>query len=371
MTINIIELLIVLLGLAVTPLLFYRFPKIPNANSNEYQFTLSVIIPARNEEKSLPLLLEDLSAQSGGSFEIICVDDESSDATAKIAGSFGVKVLSLHNKPNGWLGKTWACQNGANEASGNLLLFLDADVRLGQNVIQRLRQAYSELQCTISIQPYHITEKWYEQCSLLFNLIQIAANGTTLPKPMGVGLYGPIILISKADYNKIGGHESVRNCIVEDMALGQQLNDAGIPYRLFVGDKDISYRMYNGGLRSLFQGWVKNIASGAGKISQPLFWMMFFWITSMTSVPIHMAIFAGSANMLWLILYSLLYILWVVVLFILSRKAGRFHLMPIILYPTLIIMLFAIFSVSLVKKLFGLQVVWKGRAIREEKKTCK
>lgn len=105
-------------------------------------------------------------------------------------------------------------------------------------------------------QPYHNTEIWYEQCSMLFNLVQIAANGTALPKPLGVGLCGPVILISKADYHKIGGHESVRSFILEDIALGKRQKDAGIPYRLFVGDEEISYRMYNGGIRSLFQGWM-------------------------------------------------------------------------------------------------------------------
>ncbi len=186
-------------------------------------------------------------------------------------------MVSLADKPDGWMGKTWACQNGADLAKGDLLLFLDADVRLGNNAIQRLMQTYSEQHGTISVQPYHYTEMWYEQCSILFNLVQIAANGAALPKPSGAGLYGPVVLISKADYNKIGGHKSVRNCIVEDMALGQRLRDAGIPYSLFLGDKEIAFRMYTEGIRSLFQGWIKNIAACAAKTPKTLFWMVFFW----------------------------------------------------------------------------------------------
>lgn len=366
MTLNIIELLIVLLGLAITPVLFYRFPRISKAKNEDNRSSLSVIIPARNEGKILPLLLEDLRVQSSTPFEIICADDESSDDTAQIAASLGARVISLTDKPDGWMGKTWACQNGADLAKGDLLLFLDADVRLGNNAIQRLMQTYSEQHCTISVQPYHNTEMWHEQCSILFNLVQIAANGTALPKPMGAGLYGPVVLISKADYNKIGGHKSVRNCIVEDRALGQRLREAGIPYLLFVGDKDIAFRMYPEGTRSLFQGWIKNIAACAAKTPKTLFWMVFFWIASMTSAPIHIALFAFSANLPWLVLYSALYILWVSVLFILSKKAGRFRVLPIILYPILIIVLFVILSVSMVKKIFGLKVVWKGRSIREE-----
>lgn len=259
---DIIEILIVFIGLAVTPLLFYRFPGIAKPRYTDDSQTLSVIIPARNEAKSLPLLLEDLRTQSAKPFEIICVDDDSSDATAEIAASKGVRVISLHHKPDGWMGKTWACQNGANAARGDLLLFLDADVRLANNAIQRLMRTYSEQGCTISVQPYHKTRTWYEQCSILPCLIQIAANGTTLPKPVGIGLHGPVILVSRSDYNKIQGHESVKNSIVDDLALGKRLRDAGIPYRLYVGDSDISYRMYSGGIRSLFQGWTKNMLSG-------------------------------------------------------------------------------------------------------------
>jgi 4,4'-diaponeurosporenoate glycosyltransferase len=371
MTLNIIELIIVFIGLAVTPILFYRFPRITTAKSDNCLPKLSVIIPARNEEKSLPLLLEDLRGQSCKPFEIICVDDESSDATAQIAESYDARVILLKSKPDGWVGKTWACQNGANAAEGELLLFLDADVRLGEDGIQRLLQSYSDQNCTISVQPYHCTETWYEQSSLLFNLLQIAANGTALPKPFDIGLYGPIFLISIDEYKRIGGHESVQDSIVEDMALGQRLKEAGIPYRLFVGDPNISFRMYNGGIRSLFQGWIKNIATCAMKTPPALFWMVFFWITSMTSVSIHVVIFAASDNMPWLILYSALYVVWLTILHILSKKIGRFRLLSIVFYPVLILVLFVILSVSLFKKIFGLKVIWKGRSVGEEEKACK
>ena len=368
---SIIEILIVFVGLAFTPLLFYRFPRLAKSRSTANLATLSVIIPARNEAENLPLLLEDLRNQSYKPFEIICVDDDSSDNTAEIAASSGVRVISLHNKPDGWIGKTWACQNGANAARGDLLLFLDADVRLAQNGMQRLMRTYSEHGCTISVQPYHKTETWYEQCSILFSLVQIAANGTLLPKPMGVGLHGPVILVSKTDYNKVEGHESVKNNIVDDLALGKRLRDSGIPYRLYVGDSDISYRMYSGGLRSLFQGWTKNILSGAANTPPLLLGMMFIWIASMTSVPIHAALFAGSENWPWFILYTTLYILWAAVLYVLSKQAGCFRLLPIALYPLLIIVFFIIFIASIVKGALGLKVVWKGRDVKGGNKSCK
>lgn len=370
MTSNLIEFLIVLIGLAATAFLFYRFPTMPEIKDDGKRFpTVSVIIPARNEEKNLPLLLEDLRGQTLAAYEIICADDASEDSTAHIAQSYGVRVVSLPDKPEGWTGKTWACQNGANVAKGELLLFLDADVRLGRNGLRKLMQAYTNSGCTISVQPYHKTEKIYEQFSMFFNLIQIAANGTALPKALNIGLFGPIIFIAHADYIKAGGHESTRKSVIEDMALGMRLRKTGLPYRLFVGDEELSFRMYSGGLRSLLQGWVKNLAAGAAKTPFFVFLMVFFWIASLTSVPLHLIKYAVAANAPWLIIYSLLYIAWVSLLAVLTRRVGHFHLWSVIFYPLLIPVLLGVFTVSIIKKVFRLKVTWKGRAIISEEKT--
>lgn len=367
----IFDLLIVCMGLLATPFLFYHFPRIGEGKGGQNLPAVSIIIPARNEAKTLPLLLEDLRDQSVKPLEIICADDGSSDGTGLIAEAFGVKVLSLSDKPDGWVGKNWACYNGANEAKGQLFLFVDADVRLGPHGLERLLQTYKDLGCALSVQPYHSTERWYEQFSLLFNLIQIGANGTALPKPLGVGLYGPVIMLSKEDYLAVDGHEGVRDSIIEDMALGQRLKDAGIPYRLFVGDPEISFRMYPDGFNSLIQGWVKNIAAGAAKTPPSLFWPVFLWITSMTSVPLHMAFFAVPGDSLWVGLYAALYVLWAALLYFLSKKIGGYRFLSILFYPILLIVLFAAFSVSAYKKVFGREVIWKDRSIGKEGRGCK
>ena len=371
MTVILTELAIVLIGLAVTPVLFYHFPRLPGIKKTENSFpSVSVIIPARNEENNLPLLLEDLNKQTYPAYEIICIDDASEDATGKIALLYDATLISLNDKPEGWTGKSWACQRGADVATGELLLFLDADVRLGPDGLRKLMQKYSDCDCTISVQPYHKTEKAYEQLSMLFNLVQLAANGTAMSKPLSLGLYGPVILMSHSDYNKIGGHESVRKSIVEDMALGQQLKKEGLPYQLFIGDKDIYFRMYGNGLRSLLQGWVKNQAAGAAKTPLHLFLMVFFWITSLTSVPLHMIIFVSSGNMSWLAIYSLLYVVWISALSVLTRKVGNFRPWAIVFYPISVLVLIGVFTVSIFKKAFGLSVIWKGREIAVEDESC-
>lgn len=371
MTFILIELAIVLVGLAAAAVLFYRIPALPDVKDDTADYpSVSVIIPARNEEKNLPLLLADISAQTLLIHEIICVDDDSEDSTALIALAHSAKLIRLGTKPEGWTGKAWACQNGANAATGELLLFLDADVRLGPEGIRTLLSAYMQARCTVSVQPYHKTEKMYEQLSMMFNLVQIAANGTALPKPHNVGLYGPIILISHQDYANAGGHESIKASVVEDMALGLQLKKAGLPFRLYIGSRDVSFRMYGSGLRSLLQGWVKNMATGAARTPVSVFIMVFLWITSLISVPLQIIKFLFLMNWPWLIIYSALYIIWVCLLAVFTRRIGHFQVWALIFYPMLMLVLVGVIVVSAFKKLLGLNVIWKGRAIMSEKKTC-
>jgi 4,4'-diaponeurosporenoate glycosyltransferase len=369
MTIILIEFSIVLIGMAMTALLFHRFPVLPDATDDTPQtLTVSVIIPARNEETNLPLLLQDLAGQTLPATEIIVVDDASEDATSRVALEYGAKLVRLDSKPEGWTGKSWACKNGVDAAKSELLLFLDADVRLGRDAIKALVQAYLKEGSAISVQPYHKTEKLYEQFSIFFNLIQIAANGTALPRPLNIGLYGPVILISGQDYMKSGGHESVRKSVVEDMALGAQLRKTNVPYRLFIGNQSVSFRMYAGGFRELLQGWTKNIASGAARTPFTLFTMVFLWIASLLSTPIQMIKTFMSANWPWLITYSILYLVWVIVVVLLAKSIGKFKRWTLIFYPALMIVMSGVFVLSAFKKLFGLKVKWKGREIETGEK---
>jgi 4,4'-diaponeurosporenoate glycosyltransferase len=187
------------------------------------------------------------------------VDDASTDGTADVVEHFGARLIRVTEKPDGWLGKSWACQTGADAAGGQILLFLDADVRLRRDALSRLAAAYRQDGQTLSVQPFHEAIALYEQLSLFFNLIQIAANGTAVKSPVNLGLYGPVILISKEIYWEIGGHESVKDSIVEDMALGEQLRKRHIPYRLFVGDSGLSFRMCRVGLKTLPQARRKHL----------------------------------------------------------------------------------------------------------------
>lgn len=363
-----IDIIIIALGLLFSALLFFRFPELRETGKNKGSGRLSVIIPVRNEERNLPLILDDLLKQNEFISEIICVDDGSVDKTAKIAGSYGVTLITAPEKPDCWTGKSWACHHGAEAASGELFIFIDADVRLNPDGINRLIRTYEVSRCVLSVQPYHKMYKRYEQLSLFFNLIQIAANGLTLfIKNKHIGLYGPVILIGRADYCKIGGHASVRDSITDDLSLGRQLKSKSIPFRLFTGGKDISFRMYGGGMKDLFQGWSKNQAAGAIKTPLPLFVMVFFWVTSCASVPIQLAISAAKADFFKITVFLILYLIWVLELKRICSHVGNFKFSAMMIYPIYLVIFLWVLFISSIKRLFHLNVIWKERKIRSGK----
>ncbi len=363
-----------LLGLVASWLLFNRFPGLEQGDEKEsgnQNPQLSIIIPARNEEKNLAQLLADLKNQTHAIHEIICVDDGSTDHTASIARDYRATLITAAPKPDGWLGKAWACQQGGEAASGELLLFLDADVRLSPTGLGKLLRARQKTGMVVSVMPYHRILKSWEALSLFFNCLQMGANGLGLPSGFkssgGVGLYGPVILIDRGDYQAVGGHAAIKASIVDDVALGEKLKEKGIPFALFLGDQDVAYRMYGGGLGDLIDGWTKNQAAGVAKTPLFLIVLVFFWITAAASAPLYLILCLVWQQWLWSAIMAACYGIWVLELTRIARQIGSFSVIGIVCYPLLLLFYLVIFLRSLAKKILGRPVIWKDRKIRQQK----
>lgn len=172
------DLLMVAIGILASLILFFNIPIIKKDKTEEEKsenepIKISVIIPCRNEESNIGELLNALSNQTYPIFEIICVDDISEDKTAEIISAKNAKLISITKHPDGWIGKTFAVQTGAKHAKGDVLLFLDADLKLNTDAVETLVEAYKK-HGTISVQPYHKMKKLYEQLALFFNLSAVA-----------------------------------------------------------------------------------------------------------------------------------------------------------------------------------------------------
>lgn len=359
----IIFYIMIIAGFGCGFLLFQEIPRIILSKKKHMKIKLSVIIPARNEEHKLPLILSDLKVQTLVPHEIICVNDNSTDQTQKVIEKFKATYIEIKEKPLDWTGKTWACQVGGEKATGNLLLFLDADVRLEKNALMKLAHTFLEDGKVISVQPYHKVLKFYEHFALFFNLVGIAGNGLCFKHTKKrAGLFGPVILMSKHIFKKIEGYRKVRKSVIEDVALGKVLNDNDIGYRVFVGDSGLSFRMYPT-FKELFLGFTKNFASGATKSPLVVLLFSFLWITSITAVPLLLLETIVTFNKTQLLVGLVCYILIFLQLIFISKNIGSFKKKYTFIYPVFLIVFHLIFFYSIYAKVFKKKVTWKGRDI--------
>ncbi|MEX0907873.1 MAG: glycosyltransferase family 2 protein [Gemmatimonadota bacterium] len=270
-----------LVMLVTLPLLVLRRVKLSAfpAPAPEDAPLVSIVVPARNEAVNISVCLASLYSTNYPRFEIIVVDDGSVDGTGDI-----VRILADHADgnlelvagaplPDGWLGKPWACWQGAQRARGELLLFTDADTRHDELL---LGHAVGALQANgvdlVTILPRQLMVGFWERVVLpqIFGLLAIRYHDlrrvNTTGKAQDVIANGQFMLIRQAAYRALGGHEALRGEVVEDQRMAQRLVESG--RRIFVGHAPelMETRMYRS-LGGILEGWTKNLAIGSRRAS--------------------------------------------------------------------------------------------------------
>lgn len=361
------DYIVILLGILAGLFLFYRFPilkeKEERRESLPSDLKISVVIPCRNEEKNIEKLLDCLLGQTYTPHEIICVDDQSEDKTADVIREKGARLLQLFSRDEGWIGKPFAVQKGAEAATGNVLLFLDADLDLLPNALETLAAKYIEIGA-LSVQPYHAMKKPYEQLALFFNLAAVANTGIALPVPRTKGMFGPLIMINKDKYFELGGHTSVKDCVVEDYALGMHYKKMGFPYTLFIGDQNIAFRMYPSGLKGQFEGFTKNISKGILSSGILTAVLTFLFITACAAIPFQWIRGVILENVPLIIFNSSLYAAVSVMIGVYGKKLGNFSFFGAFLYPVHLVWFMVVILYSFIRKFIFKKVKWKGRNIK-------
>jgi len=225
---------------------------------------LSVIIPARNEEASLGICLESLVSQTGIDFEIIAVNDHSTDRTREIAESFKkVRVIDAAPLPEGWTGKNNAVATGAMLATGEWLLFTDSDtIHTPGSLARALTEARDNRADLLSYSPEQIAVTFWEMAILPVVFAELARqfppSKVSDPKSPEAAANGQFILIRRDVYDAIGGHAAVASEILEDVALARRVKAAGYKLR-FRYSESVRTRMYRN-FTQLREGWTKNLA---------------------------------------------------------------------------------------------------------------
>jgi len=244
---------------------------------------VSVIIPARNEEASLGTCLESVVAQSGGEYEIIVVNDQSTDHTREIAMSFpGVQVLDAAPLPANWTGKNHAVATGARTARGSWLLFTDADtVHLPGSLARALREAEQHKVDMLSYSPQQIAVTFWEMAVLPVVFAELARqyppSKVSDPDSPEAAANGQYILIKRQAYDAVGGHAAVATSILEDVALARAMKASGRKIRFRYAADAVRTRMYRS-FCQLREGWTKNLTLLFPKPGQLAVLMSTWWL---------------------------------------------------------------------------------------------
>lgn len=367
----IIALAIIIMAIVCGFLMLWKIP-LSGQTGKELsgQPSISVIIPARNEEGRLQPLLESLQIQSLIPKEIIVVDDESTDKTVQIAKKFGTIVKQTHENYQRWKGKSAACWIGSEEATGEWLLFLDADVRLEhKDSLKSLAISFQEqgTRGILSIQPYHKVHKLYENFSAIFNIMVMAGmNLFTFwsNRLQGAGAFGPCILTTRADYMESGGHFVVGEAIMDDFVLAKAFRKIGLPVHCLGGRGVLHFQMYPEGMKSLVEGWSKNFGTASQSTHPFVMTLISIWMSG-GFLPLALFLTAAYVNSLtWIFIALICYVGFMTQAYYLASRTGNFQFYIFIFYPILFFFFTGVFMWSLFRTKVLRAVTWKGRKIR-------
>lgn len=353
-------------GTAAGTWLLARPRQLPPAAECESAAAVSVVIPARNEAATLPHLLASIAVLRPAAHEVIVVDDDSDDGTAAVAAAAGATVVQVA-PPAGWGGKSYACDVGAQRATGSHLLFVDADVSLAVPALGMLATAHRDRGGLVSVQPHHTPQRRYEELSAYFNAVAMMGSGAFSPRPPSrPAAFGPCLFTSADEYRRIGGHAAVRDEILEDVALARRYAACGLPVTCLAGAEHVRFRMYPGGPRQLVEGWSKNIASGAVAADPVAVAGTVLWVSAHAAVAsalgkaVAAAVRRRSPASPWpLVRYMLVgaHLRWVL------RRVGSFRASTVAAFPLPLAAFVAIFTRSVLLTRWRGTVTWRGRDV--------
>jgi len=207
---------------------------------------VSIILPARNEEEYIEKCLDSLIDQDYENYEIIAIDDSSEDETGAIIKKYSennskVIHVSASQKPDGWMGKNWACIEGYKKATGELLLFTDSDTRHSRNVISlAVSHLLSlNLDALTAIPRMLCLDNWTKITLPMISTFlhtRFSALRVNDPSKKTGYFFGSFFIIKKSVYDSVGTHEGVKQEIIEDGALGKKVKESGFKMRMVRGD---------------------------------------------------------------------------------------------------------------------------------------
>lgn len=328
----------------------------------EFSELVSVLIPARNEEKNIANILNDLQNQNYHNIEVIVFNDQSTDKTEEIVSEFSkkdsrIKLINSNGLPDGWLGKNYACYSLSRHANGKYFLFLDADVSVSNDIIiNTISHSKKHKLGLLSIFPKQIMMTMGERITvpnmnfILLSLLPLILVRKSKYASLSAA-NGQFMLFNSTNYFETNPHELMKANKVEDIEIARYFKTKKIPIACIAGNSTIKCRMYDGFTEAV-NGFSKNVVNFFGNsfIAAILFWL----VTTLGFIPILVGL-----SPIFVILYFIIIVVTRVFISIVSRQNIPLNL--ILAIPQQITMGIFIYKafVNTTKK----QYQWKGRNI--------
>lgn len=326
---------------------------------------VSVLIPARNEERNIHRLLDDLAAEGEEIGEILVYDDQSTDRTAEAVerrsrNNPKIRLIAGAALPDGWLGKNHACHTLASQAAGSYLLFLDADVRIrGRAVlraVQYMQRTGIEL---LSVFPHQLMPDRGTRSAvplmnwILLTLLPLAAVRRA-PQPSLCAANGQFMLFRAATYRQMQPHLKYRMSPVEDMDIARHYKESGCPVDVLLGRGEIECTMY-GSLHEAIEGFSKNFFRFFGGNE----WLCYAFAIATTAAPPVIFLFSG-------VIPGIVYLACLPLIRSLvssaSMQSVRSNILRMVVQQAVLWIIIVKASAGKRKK----EVIWKGRNIFPE-----
>ena len=331
---------------------------------------LSVCIPARNEERSIRACVESLLHQDYPNFEVIVVDDNSTDETAKIvssmAGQYPNLVFMLGGQlAPGWVGKPYALYQAYKKSQGQYLLFTDADLVYQPYALKSaIHTMISRDLDLLTLMPAAIFGSFWERAvqPVIFGFIAALTrfrkvNSATSQSAMG---FGAFLLFKKEPYQRIGGHQSVCNEILEDVMLAKNAKVNGLCMLVADGKKLFSIRMYHS-LEEIWVGWRKNIfLAMKGSITKTFYYAFVVLCFVLTPYFVVMGNIWLGVGLMWTGVSILGLLLTLITGLVLCHELNL-EKRNVFLFPLGAIVMAIIMINSMVQVVFLRRAKWRGR----------
>jgi chlorobactene glucosyltransferase len=373
---GVLILLFLVLGLMIAIINYATIRRFDQYPLSEKTPSVSILVPARNEGRNIRACIESLLAQDYPDYEVLVLNDHSSDETGLILNEISktpaaknrLRILQGSSLPEGWLGKHWACHQLDQAATGELILFTDADTRhtpdMLRTSVSALLVEHADL---VSAFPREEVVTWGEKLLVpvigfgILTFIPIRLVQKLRLAPLSITI-GQFMLFRREAYDAIGGYQAIRSEIVDDICLGRKILSSRLEWRLLNGTRQVTCRMYQGFWEAV-GGFSKSIFAvfdhriipfllgwtivGFAFIA-PVITLVSYWFRHpFTSLPLnYAAICVGLSVVLWMIAY----------------RRFKFPAYLVFYYPLSLALFILVAARSLIQTVTG-KASWKDRVL--------